>query len=109
MVPLNETETMADFCIGLGYPVVIVVGMKLGCLNHALLTMHAVHAAGLTIAGWVANCTEPQMTAFEDNLQTLRDWLSAPLLGVVPYLGPTASAGRAAACLQLDLLARAAA
>jgi dethiobiotin synthetase len=104
-VPLNETETMADFCIGLGYPVIIVVGMKLGCLNHALLTMHAVQAAGLSIAGWVANCTEPQMMAIEGNLQTLRDVLTAPLLGVVPYLGPSASAGQAAQNLQLDLLA----
>lgn len=105
-VPLNETETMADFCVELGMPVIVVVGMRLGCLNHALLTVQAVHAAGLSVAGWVANCAEPEMAAFEDNLQTLRDLLSAPLLGVVPYLGATATADRAARCLQLDLPAR---
>jgi len=105
LVPLNASETMADFCVELGYPVIIVVGMKLGCLNHALLTMHAVQAAGLLVAGWVANCTEPQMMAMEGNLQTLRDLISAPLLGVVPYLGPSASADQAAENLQLDQLA----
>jgi dethiobiotin synthetase len=106
LVPLNETETMADFCNKLGFPVILVVGMRLGCLNHALLTFRAVRDAGLTMAGWVANCTEPEMAAFEENLQSLRDLLSAPLIGVVPYLSSAVSAGRAAECLQLDLLAR---
>jgi dethiobiotin synthetase len=105
-VPLNETETMADFCVTLGFPVIIVVGMRLGCLNHALLTVQAVRAAGLSVAGWVANCAEPEMAAFEDNLQSLRDLLSAPLLGVIPYLGTSVTAARAAECLQLDLLAK---
>ena len=105
-VPLNETETMADFCVELGLPVIIVVGMKLGCLNHALLTVQAVHAAGLSVAGWVANCAEPEMAACEDNLQSLRNLLPAPLLGAVPYLGTTVTADRAAKCLRLDLLAR---
>jgi len=103
-VPLNASETMADVCIGLGYQVVLVVGMRLGCLNHALLTMHAVKTAGLGVAGWVANCAEPDMTAFEDNLQTLRDLLPAPLLGVVPYLGPAPSAEMAVKYLQFDRL-----
>jgi dethiobiotin synthetase len=105
-VPLNETETMADFCVSLGFPVIIVVGMRLGCLNHALLTVQAVRAAGLSVAGWVANCAKPEMAAFEDNLQSLRDLLSAPLLGVIPYLGTSVTAARAAECLQLDLLAK---
>ena len=104
LVPLNKTETMADFCTRLGFPVILVIGMKLGCLNHALLTERAVRAAGLPIAGWVANCAEPEMTAFEDNLQSLQELLSAPLLGVVPYLGSTATAHQAAEYLQLDLL-----
>ena len=105
-MPLNDTETMADFCIELGLPVIIVVGMKLGCLNHALLTVRAVSAAGLSVAGWVANCAEPEMAACEDNLQSLCTMLSAPLLGVVPYLGATVTADRAAECLRLDLLVR---
>jgi len=103
-VPLNETETMADFCVALGFPVIVVIGMKLGCLNHALLTVRAVHDAGLTVAGWVANCTEPEMAVFEENLQSLCDRLSAPLLGVIPYQGKTVTADRAAEYLQLDLL-----
>jgi len=106
-VPLSETETMANFCVELGFPVIMVVGMRLGCLNHALLTVQAVRAAGLSVAGWVANCVEPEMAAFEDNLQSLRDLLSAPLLGVIPYLGTTVTVDRAAEYLRLDLLARA--
>jgi len=104
-VPLNESETMVDFCVELGLPVIIVVGMRLGCLNHALLTVQAVRAAGLSVAGWVANCAEPEMAAFEDNLQSLRNFLSAPLLGVVPFFSTTVTADRAAECLRLDLLA----
>jgi len=103
-VPVNETETMADFCVEIGLPVILVVGMKLGCLNHALLTMQALRATGLAVAGWVANCTEPEMDAFADNLQSLRDLLSAPLLGVIPCLGESATAGRAAEFLHIDLL-----
>lgn len=108
LVPLSETETMADFCIELAYPIIIVVAMRLGCLNHALLTAGAVRAAGLPIAGWVANRTEPEMAAFEDNLQTLQELLPAPLLGAIPYLGSGATAHQAAEYLQLDLLLRSA-
>ncbi|MAF83207.1 MAG: dethiobiotin synthase [Chromatiales bacterium] len=106
LVPLNKTETMADFCTELGFPVIIVVGMRLGCLNHTLLTVQAVRAAGLSIAGWVANCIEPDMTALADNLQSLQDLLSLPALGVVPYLGAMATADQAAKYLQFDLLTR---
>ena len=105
-VPLNDTETMADFCVKLGLPVIVVVGMKLGCLNHALLTVQAVRAAGLTVAGWVANCAEPEMAAGEDNLQSLCNLLSAPLLGAVPNLGATVTADTVAGYLRLDLLVR---
>lgn len=108
LVPLSETETMADFCIELAYPVIIVVAMRLGCLNHALLTAEAVRAAGLPIAGWVANSTTPEMTAFEDNLQSLQELLSAPLLGVIPYLASGATAHQAAEYLQFDRLVRSA-
>ncbi len=107
LVPLNETETMADFCIGLGFPVIMVVGMQLGCQNHALLTARAIHAMGLSVAGWVANCTTGQMPAFEENLRTLQELLSVPLLGVIPYLGSTPTANQAAEYLQLDRLVKA--
>lgn len=87
LVPLNDTETMADLAAGLGYPVILVVAMRLGCINHALLTAQAIGAAGLKLAGWVANSPGPTMEAFDENLQTLEQRLPALRLGSVPYLG----------------------
>jgi dethiobiotin synthetase len=84
-VPLNECETLADLAIALGAPVVLVVGLRLGCLNHALLTAEAIRADGLAIAGWVANCIDPDMLCRDDNIATLAARLDAPLLGVVPW------------------------
>lgn len=91
LVPLNDAETMADVAVGLGYPVILVVAMRLGCLNHALLTARAIEAAGLELAGWVANSPAPAMEAFDENLQTLEQRLPALRLGSVPYLGPAAT------------------
>ena len=85
-VPLNAEETLADVCLDLRARPILVVGMKLGCLNHALLTAHAIAKAGAEMAGWVANCPEPEMPVFEENVATLRERLSAPCLGVVPHL-----------------------
>jgi dethiobiotin synthetase len=65
--------------------VVLVVGMRLGCLNHALLTVEAVARRGLPLAGWVANRIDPDMARFEANLETLQNRLRAPLLGVAPH------------------------
>lgn len=84
-VPLNETEDSADLAQRFALPVVLVVGMRLGCLNHALLTQEAIVARGLQLAGWVANCIDPQMQRHEENLQALRERLHAPLLATVPY------------------------
>jgi len=84
-VPLNENEDSADLAQRLALPVVLVVGMRLGCLNHALLTQEAIAARGLRLAGWVANCIDPQMQRREENLQALRERLHAPLLATVPY------------------------
>ena len=72
LVPLNETETMADLAVALGYPVILVVGMRLGCINHALLTAAAIKAAGLELAGWVANGMTPEMDALAENSMTIR-------------------------------------
>jgi len=94
LVPLNDTETMADVASGLGYPVILVVAMRLGCLNHALLTARAIEAAGLPLAGWVANTTGTTMEAYDDNLQALDQRLPALRLGAVPYLGPAATPGQ---------------
>lgn len=84
-VPLNKQETMADFVKALQLPVIMVVGMRLGCLNHAILTMQAIKAAGLACFGWVANCLDPSMHAMDENIATLKHWLQAPLLTSVNY------------------------
>lgn len=85
-VPLNEDETLADLAVALARPVVLVVGLRLGCLNHALLTAQAVRADGLHLAGWVANTVDPDMACRDENIATLRQRLGAPLLGVLPWL-----------------------
>jgi len=83
--PLNETETLADLAIAMAAPVVMVVGLRLGCLNHALLTADAIRADGLTLAGWVANSIDPTMACRDENVDTLRRRLTAPLLGMVAW------------------------
>lgn len=85
-VPLSRGETLADLARELQLPVILVVGMKLGCINHALLTAEAIANDGLPLAGWVANCREPAMAELEANIQTLQQQIPAPCLGVVPYL-----------------------
>lgn len=85
-VPINDRETMADLAIAMAAPVVLVVGLRLGCINHALLTAEALRADGLRLAGWVANAVDPAMACRDENIATLRQRLSAPLLGVVPWL-----------------------
>ena len=85
LVPLNDKETMADFAKALQWPVILVVGMRLGCLNHALLTYQGIQKLGLTVAGWVANVMDPTMDCLQENIATLAGRLPAALLGVVPY------------------------
>jgi len=88
-VPLNERETLADVCLALGAKVILVIAMKLGCLNHALLTVDAIETAGLELAGWVANSLGDPMPFLTENLDTLRERLPGPCLGVVPQVdGP---------------------
>ena len=86
LVPLNDRETVADLAAGLGLGVVLVVGMRLGCLNHALLTARAIEASGAPLAGWVANGLPPVPDYLEENINTIKSRISAPLLGVVPVL-----------------------
>ena len=85
MVPLSATETGADLAQALALPVVLVVGLRLGCLNHALLTAWAIRARGLTLAGWVANHIDPEMLAQADNITFLQQQLQAPLLANIAY------------------------
>ena len=85
-VPLNERETLADVCVALGAKVILVVAMKLGCLNHALLTADAIARAGLTLAGWVANALGDPMPFLAENIDTLGERLPGPCLGIVPHV-----------------------
>ncbi|WP_025732806.1 dethiobiotin synthase [Carnimonas nigrificans] len=111
-VPLNERETLADLAKALHLDVILVVGVKLGAINHARLTLEAIERDGLKVAGWVANLVDaksaqaPQQSRLAQNLDALRQWLPAPCLGVVPHL-PCATAANAASYLSLTpLLAR---
>lgn len=85
LVPLNAQATMADLARELALRVVLVVGMRLGCLNHALLTREAIGARGLSCAGWVANCLSSSMPALDENVGTLEQRLACPLLGVIEF------------------------
>ncbi|MEF8734565.1 MAG: dethiobiotin synthase [Candidatus Accumulibacter meliphilus] len=84
-VPLGRAYDTADLAAALQLPVLLVVGMRLGCINHALLTQQAVAARGLALAGWVANRIDPEMSRFSENLAALQERLAAPLLGVVEH------------------------
>ena len=101
-VPLTDTHDTADLALALNLPVVLVVGMRLGCISHALLTAEAIAARGLHLAGWVANRVDPDMGFADENIAAIRDRLKrqydAPLLGIVPHMNPV-SADAAADCL----------
>ncbi|WP_310384310.1 dethiobiotin synthase [Roseateles sp.] len=85
-VPLCEGWDTADLAVDLGLPVVLVVGLRLGCINHALLTAEAIRARGLALAGWVANTVDGSMAHLTDNLAALEASLDAPCWGHVPRL-----------------------
>lgn len=87
-VPLNRRETLAQLAVELNTDVIMVVAMRLGCINHALMTAESIRRDGLRLAGWVANSPGEVMTNYAENLDTLKDMLSAPLLGEVPNLTP---------------------
>ena len=84
-VPLNEHEDSADLAVALGLPVILVVGLRLGCLSHALLTAEAIEARGLTLAGWIGNHIDPAMARQSANLAALTARLAAPCLGTLPF------------------------
>ncbi len=87
-VPINPRETLADLAIQLQVGVILVVGMRLGCINHALLTAEAIRRDGLVLAGWVANQPGETMICHKENLDSLQRLIPAPLLGEVPQLAP---------------------
>jgi len=97
LVPLNDKQNTADLAKELTLPVIVVVGMRLGCLNHALLTVRAISEYQLKCAGWVANVIDgttrrceasgtEDMPALQENIEVLRERIKAPLLGVVPWM-----------------------
>ncbi|MBB3102933.1 dethiobiotin synthase [Azomonas macrocytogenes] len=102
-VPLSGNANLADLAIALDLPVILVVGVRLGCINHALLSAEAILRDGLPLAGWVANLVDPRTARLDDNLVTLAERLPAPCLGCVPYLDPPTPA-QVAVHLKLEAL-----
>jgi dethiobiotin synthetase len=111
IVPFSEPDsftgegswtTSADLAMRLGLPVILVVGMRLGCLNHALLTQEAIAARGLKLAGWVANHIDPDMAAQDENVATLRARLGAPMIARLPWM-PGRAASDVADDFRIDL------
>jgi len=85
-VPLGPDRDTADLAVAFGLPVILVVGLRLGCINHALLTAEAIRARGLTLAGWVANQVDAAMLRVEENIAAIDTRIGAPCLGRVPHL-----------------------
>lgn len=103
LVPLNDRESLADLALNLNLPVVLVVGVRLGCLNHALLTAQSIAAMGLPLVGWVANCIDPNAALIEENIDSLKTRLPAPCLGEIPH-APEPDWGQIIAHFNTDLL-----
>lgn len=85
-VPINKQQTMAELAEALALPVILVAGMRLGCLNHAILTVESIQHAGIPIAGWIANTLSKNFTELDANIKTLKEHLEIPFLGTVPYM-----------------------
>jgi|SRR5690554_2088234 len=104
-VPLNPREMLSGLPRELQWPVVLVVGIRLGCINHAVLTAEAIARDGLPLAGWVANHLDAASDIARQNVDTLRQLLPAPCLGELPW-APADNPGHCAALLDLNLLLR---
>lgn len=102
-VPLGPALDARDLAVALALPVVLVVGLRLGCLNHALLTADAIARAGLPLAGWIANLVDPRMAVPDGNVAALAERLGAPLLGRLPH-APGADPATLVPCLDLEPL-----
>ena len=86
LVPLDSTRSCAELPALLGMDVILVVGLRLGCLNHAFLTVEAIAARGLTLAGWIGNGVDPAFARRDANLATLESRIAAPCLGIIPWM-----------------------
>lgn len=102
-VPLNNHETFSDLAKAVNLPVILVVGMDLGCINHALLTSEAIKNDGLILAGWVANQVVPKMDRYKENVATLKRWIHSPMIGELIYQ-PDATADFVADQLDISTL-----
>ena len=89
LIPLNDVQDLADLAQQIDLPIILVVGMKLGCINHALLTQEAIKARGLKMAGWIANSLANEMPLLKENIATLQAKINAPFLGLIPTLPKT--------------------
>ncbi len=85
LVPVNDRETLAELPAALDIPVILVVSMRLGCLNHAMLTVESIKASGVELAGWIANRTSAAMDYYQENLETLKRQIPAPLIAELPW------------------------
>lgn len=85
LVPLSANTSIADLATSLQLPVILVVGLRLGCINHALLSVAAIQQSGCVLAGWVANILDPQMPCLQQNIDSIGTRVTAPLLGTLPY------------------------
>lgn len=96
LAPISDSASIEDLAKRFAAPVILVVGMRLGCLSHAQLTVRAIASAGLPLAGWIANCIDPHMACQDENLACLRAAIPAPCLAVIGFSG-SAQSGRMAA------------
>lgn len=85
LLPINAKRYLADWVAEQQIPVVLVVGMKLGCLNHAMLTVREIERSGCRLLGWVANCVDTEMALLKENIADLQQRITVPCLGVVPF------------------------
>jgi len=85
LAPINQHQDISDLAKALALPVIMVVAIRLGCINHAKLTYQAIQQSGLACAGWIANCTDQDMLARDENIQSITAAVGMPLLGVLPY------------------------
>lgn len=100
-VPLSPRFAVSDLAVTLNLPVILVVGLRLGCINHGLLSAEAIEMAGAELAGWVANLSAPSMREPRANLATLQQRIPAPLLGFIPHLDPPSPGAMVAAGLRM--------
>ena len=88
LTPIDDRHDLSEFAKRIQVPVILTVGMRLGCINHTLLTVEAIEQRGLKLAGWVANCIDPNMAYLNENIATLRHRIKAPLLGSIEHVPP---------------------